>query len=58
MNFKEEEVGNMLEFIGTGKNLLNRSLIVQALRLAIYNWLSGASRSQKASIWQRTPSFE
>lgn len=34
----EEKLGKSFEHIGTRDNFLNRTLIVQGLNLAVYNW--------------------
>lgn len=38
LNMIEEKLGNNFEHTGTRDNFLNRTLIVQALSLAVYNW--------------------
>jgi hypothetical protein len=38
LNLIEEKVGKSLEFIGTGRNFLNRTPMAQALRSRIDKW--------------------
>lgn len=47
-NFIEEDVGDLLELIDTGKNFLNSTPITLALR---------STMGLKASVWQRKPTL-
>lgn len=55
LNLLEEELGDILQLLGVGKDFLKRMPVVQVLRSTTDKW---ELLKLKASVQQRTPSLK